>query len=129
MAKKDKDIIEWDFKAESITDYSLKLEMSADNKMLTNIFNQAKHKLARRKGMKNLNTADPEVIQEFAVPKQYFNLVRTIMHKKIKKAFSKVREDNIHVLNSKVTKAKFKRNEANDWDIEIIVSGQYVDKN
>lgn len=131
MAKKnkDKDKINWDFKAETITDYLLKLELSADNKMLHTIFNKAKHKLARKKGMQNLNTANLEVIQQFDIPQKFFNLIHTIMHKQIKKCFNLVKEDNIHVLNSKVTKAKFKRNDTNDWDIEIQVTGQYVDKN
>lgn len=123
------DTIKWDFRAETISDYLLEIKMEANNKLLHKIFNEAKRKLSRKKGMNNLRDADPENIEEFDIPERFYNLIHTIMSKHIKKISDVVKQDNIHVLNSKVHKAKFKRNENNDWDIYIKVTGQYVDKN
>lgn len=118
--------IEWGFKAINPSDYEIIIETDIDNKLLYIIFNKAKAKLARTKGI-NVK-GNIENIESMTVPVEYYNMTKTVLHKVLKNIKKEIAQDKITILSSVVSDAVFIRNEAKVWHFKAVLQGQYIDK-
>ena len=126
MAKEKIDI-NYDFKATSYYEYRLSLSFSVKNRIITSIFNQSKRKL-HRKGINIKGT--PEEIKAFEVSKfdvdnRFLKLIHVAINKELKKIEAEVLQDKIRVMSSAIKKCFFEK-ENEEWNINIILEGEYV---
>lgn len=118
--------IDYEFKAVNDNDYELTLSMMAKNKHLNKIFNMAKQKLMKDKGVDF--DGDIEKVSKFKIDKQYLNVIKTIIRRKVRWIEKRLKQGKIEVLTSDVDKCYFERNEERDWCVYIHIKGNYVDK-
>ncbi len=123
----DKAIIDYHIQCITPSDYELEFKIPADNKIFLMLFNKAKEKLLRERGIK-VKDANPEVIGEFEVPEYYYKFLKVTIKKIYSNARERFKKRGIELLNYNIKKAGFKRNEKNDWDITIMLFGIYADK-
>lgn len=118
----------YDYKIKCINavNYELTITLPAQNKLISGLFYKAQKKLLRKK---NLHVPDKlDEITEFAVPQQYFNLIQTFIGPVFKPVQDKIRVDKIELMTHRVTNAFFKKNNSEEWDIQIYLEGTYADK-
>lgn len=113
---------EWEFKALNSTDYEALLTYEADNRLFRDIFNMAKQKLSKEKGIKA--EGNPDFIARFDVPDYYFKYLKLVTRKQFKMVCDEVKEDKIIIINAEVTKSTFERLN-NKWHIKVIYQGMY----
>lgn len=121
-----KETIDYNFKCIDLSDYEIILKMKSKGSVFDKIFNKSREKLVRM-GKKQFSKINYKNIEEFEIPENYYNLLTTIIKKTLKQIKKEVAKDKIIVMNERVTKANFKKNN-NSWNIKLKVSGQYVDK-
>lgn len=119
--------IDYHIKCTTPSDYELEFKIPADNKTFLMIFNSAKKKLLRERGVK-VGDANPDLIDEFEVPEHYYKFLKVTVKKMYNNARKMFSKKGIEFLNYDVKSAKFTRNKANDWDITLLLGGIYADK-
>lgn len=115
--------IDYDFKAVNYDDYELKLVIPVEDRTMRLILQKSKSALEKAVAKR----LEEKEINEFEVPKQYLNFLKTSIGSKIREVKSIVKKDKIIVLNDKVTGCKFKR-EGINWRVEMKIEGQYVEQ-
>jgi len=118
------DKIDYEFDLINPKDYRLKFEMYSDKKLFNYIFNKSKDKLMKEHKLHIDKNAEPNKIE---VPDRFYNLLKTILKKKIKQVSKKVKKDKIELLTILVDSAIFTKQETK-WLITIIIKGDYIDK-
>jgi len=119
------DIVDYDFECVNHTDYCLSIMMNnVQNRLLLELLSKAKRALRA-----NITDEQADNLKSFAIPQQYLKLIGTLSRKQINVILKQVRDDGIHVLSDRVSKADFvKDKEAGTWTITITVAGNYIDK-
>jgi len=114
---------EYEIVALNQTEYQLTLIFEAENRIMRDIFNRAKEKLSKDKGIKA--QGNPDVIGAFDVPQEFLKTLKFITKKQLKEVFSLLhKEDNFTMISNECTSSKFKRfNEK--WLIYIVYKGMY----
>jgi hypothetical protein len=118
--------MDFEFKAENSYEYTLILSMVAKNAHINRIFNLAKERLMDKKNIKV--EGDIDKIRKFDVDRQFLNVIKTIIKRKVRWIEKHLKGNKIEVLTSNMDKCYFQRNEEEDWEIYIILKGEYVDK-
>jgi len=115
----------WNYELEAInpSDYELKISCVSQGKLFTQIFNQT------RKAKKLKEDQTPDKINNFLIIEPRFtNLLSVITRgwvNQVKEKYS----DQITLLTSSVSRAMFvKDQKTKDWNVEIIIKGQYIEK-
>lgn len=125
MFKKKEDVWDHEIKCLNHTDYELKIVLVAKDTLLMKIFDKSKRKL-KKKGL----DCDPKIIDKFPIDKKYFSLLKL----NIKKVFNITANDifknsgGIQLISYDIIDAFFERNKDNDWNINLLLGGQYSDK-
>ncbi len=119
--------IDYNIRCITPSDYELEFTIAAENKTFLLLFNKAKDRLLKTKGMK-VGDANPELINEFEVPEYYYKFLKVTLRKIYQDVRKQVKEKQIELMTHDIKNAKFKRNAANDWDITINLMGIYADK-
>lgn len=119
--------INYKFECVDLSDFKATFSMKAKSKLFHKIFLAAIKKLEKKGKIKN-KKYDTKTIEKFDITPQFYNFILVNLKSKIKQLIKIVRKDGIHVLNYKCSKAWFQRDSKNDWDIYIIIGGQYVRK-
>ncbi len=119
--------IDYHIKCITPSDYELEFAIKADNKTFLFLFNKAKDKLLKTKGIK-VGDANTELINEFEVPEYYYKFLKVTLRKIYQNVRNQVKEKKIELMTHDIKNAKFKRNATNDWDITINLMGIYADK-
>jgi len=115
-------MFDYDFEAESHSDYKLKILFKVKNKLMKLVFNKSLLKLSI-----NPDNKDIDKIERFQVEKKYFKLIKSRVYAFIKIVQKEIRPDRIKMINYSVDNAFFVRIKDSDkWEIELCVSGQYV---
>jgi len=117
--------LDWHFKALTASDYDLYFKMAADGKFLNMIFEKAKSKIFKLKGLKV--DGSPDNIKSFDVPVMYYNALKTALTRAMARIKKELKEDNVIILSSNVNVAKFVR-EGQKWLISVEIGGVYADK-
>lgn len=124
---KQKSNIDYHIKCITPSEYELEFKLHADNKTLLMLFNKAKNKLMRDRGV-NVGNPDIEKINEFDVPEVYFKFLKVTIKKIYNNARNKFLKSKIDLMSYDIETAKFTRNEKRNWDISIKLKGIYADK-
>jgi len=134
MFNQNKKLVDWDYEFEVInpSDYAMQFSINTNhsaikgNAILKKAFNMTRRILARTKGISV--KGDLDIITEFDVPPKYLNYISVTIKSSVKDAEGQIRGDGIHILTSRIDKAKFIRNDAGDWLIRVFIKGEYLDK-
>ena len=125
--EKRQDLFNYKFKCANLSDYKLILTLHVNNRLLMIVFNSAKKKLKKVKGM-NVR-GNPNLLVKFTVDEpRYFPLIKTAISKPLNNVAKEISKDGIVILNDRVIGCEFHRNKLNDWDVNVIIEGQYADK-
>lgn len=116
----------YDFKAETPDRYVLLFEMESKAAVVNMVFAKSKAALREKQGI-NVE-GKPEDVTQFDVPPQYLNVIRTFLHRFVRKVEREVKADKIRLLNDRVTHARFMRQNNGNWQIVVTVKGNYVDE-
>lgn len=120
------DVMDYKIQCLTPTDYELTMTFHADNKLMLMIFNKAKAKLMKDKGIK-VNDEGLKNISKFEVPKNYLKLLKIICKKQINKIGNIFAKDKIIIMSYELDKAIFIRIQ-DRWDIKMCLSGIYADQ-
>lgn len=119
--------IDYRFRVTGISDYEMTFLIPIRSKIFKKVYIKSLERL--KKKLDKEIEGDIDLIKEFDIDEKFFNLVKTSIRSQIKQVKREVKKDKIIVLNEKVTKAKYIRNQDNDdWICKIVIGGQYADK-
>lgn len=114
------------FRCLSPFEYELVFNMSVEGRVFDLIFSKAKAKLARTK---NLSVkGKPDDLKEIPIPGNYLKLIGTFLRKNVKNVRKEVKRDGIELLSDMVVGGRFIKKDVRDWDIIVVVKGEYADK-
>lgn len=107
------------------SDYECEFTFNAKNSLFMKIFIESQKRLPERAKTK----MSPELVNEFDIPQEYHNLLKTNLRKPFSITSQDVASDHGFLfINYFVNSAKFKRNASDDWDIIISINGTYTKK-
>lgn len=118
------DTFDYHFKATNASDFELTFIFTAKSKVLTSIFNNVKETLAKNEKLKGVKDADPNTIQRFEIPKQFYGRVLTAILKPVHTIEREVKADGIKVLRYAVESCYFESKEEKT-QIHIKLGGIY----
>lgn len=120
---------DYEFNLKNRTDYVIMLSYPTTSKLINTIFNKAKAKLAKKKGIDvtQIDNATGE-LKEIEVPTYYHNIINNFIKKTYKDISRQVGTDGIVLLNENVTACKFKKQTEQIWLISIKIEGCYDDR-
>lgn len=114
-------VIDYEFKAVSTCDFILHLEMTASHKLLKNVLDKAKKKVASRLDIKEIHEKEIDYIK---IPEQYHRLLLTFLKRQLNKVYKEVKDDGITIIRDEMSQAYFEKLER-FWNITIIIKGLY----
>jgi len=119
-----KDPFLWDFRCVNPADYELVINFEAKNKLLRDVFEKSRRKLARARHIKV--GGSPDIVQKFDIEPRFLKLITTAISKQVRIVAQEVGSDGIIISNFDVVKAWFERQEeGDDWNIFVQLEGQY----
>lgn len=116
---------DYEFKLLTPTDYELLITLKANGYLFNKIFVTARERIEAKTKIEI--KGDINKVERFDIPKEYFNLIKTSIHKIINNVAKEVKQDNIIILNEVVKDCYFIKN-GSFWDIKIKLGGGYADK-
>lgn len=120
----------WKIEEVDGSDYKIKLVYHATGFMIKRLFESAKNKLKRKLG-KDIG-GNLDIIERFEVPedvkKHFFPVLKNAIKKHIRNVKKQCKPDGFSILNYEVDEAIYTRLKNDDWEIEIIVKGQFIQK-
>lgn len=120
-------MIGYKFRCLDISDYEIEFLLKAKSILFDKIFLATKKNLIKR-GNTKVKDIDTDKITKFEIIPKFYNLLNVAMRSKTRKLKKVVSRDGIYILNHSCKKAWFERDQKGDWDIYIIIGGQYVKK-
>lgn len=121
------DVFDYDFMAETETEYKLNIDVEATSKIFKYVFNKSVPRMAKR-GIR-ADTKIVDQVQEFEAPKEYFKLIKTQMGKFVQIVQTEISLDGVKILDYEVEKAVYRKEEdAHNWKIRVVYTGHYVKK-
>lgn len=118
--------VDYDFKAKDQVDYELEFKLNIKNKLMNKVFVQTLKALKKKKKVDI--QADLSKVKRFDVEPKFYMILNTALKKQLYEAIGKIKKNGIEILNHKVIRAHFERDEEDDWIIKTYFGGQYVDK-
>lgn len=118
--------IDWHFKQTSPSDYQIGISCDIETRLMKIIFSKAREKLARKHNMKV--SGDFEKVSRVPIPKQYYNIVRTALHKVIKNVRDEVKKDGFDIINAYVISGYYYKIDKKKWLFSCMIEGQVADK-
>ena len=119
------DKIDYDFKLTTPTEYELGFIMFCTQKLFNHILQKSKEALDKKHGV-IVPLGDPN-LNKVEIPDRFYNLIKTILKKKIKQVSKAIKKDKIELLSVMVSHAVFNKIK-DDWKIKITITGDYIDK-
>lgn len=112
------------------TEYEMHITLYAKGRLLDYILKKSKKALAKKKGIQ-VNTENINQIDQFEIPKEYYNVIKVALSKRVCRQGSilqiesrSMRNCGKIALNHYVREAKFIRDNK-DWKILVILNGLY----
>lgn len=118
------DKLDYEFDLINPATFKIEFKMYSDKKLFNYVFNQSKEKLMKEHKLHIDKQTEPDKID---IPERFFNLLKTILKKRIKQVSKEIKKDKIEILSILVKSAIFVK-EKEKWLIKITLEGDYADK-
>jgi hypothetical protein len=118
------EIIDYDFKCTTPSDFELELSMKADNQLFEWLYEKSSKKLGH-KVSETLKDKKPSDVEMFEVPPMFYSFVNSKLRKIKRKIFQGVERDGIVEQKHWINKIMFYRQDNDTWLIKIRLGGVY----